>query len=72
MTIAEMKKSTKTVLTPGDVCEVLSCGRYAINQQAHADPSKLGFPVIITGRRVKIPREAFIRYFEGIPVNTGG
>lgn len=72
MTIAEMKRSTKTVLTPGDICEVLSCGRYAINQQAHADPSKLGFPVIITGRRVKIPREAFIRYFEGISTNAGG
>lgn len=65
MTIAEMKLSKKSVLTPGDVCEVLECGRYAINQQAHADPSKLGFPVIVTGRRVKIPREAFIRFFEG-------
>lgn len=65
MTIAEMRQSKKTVLTPNDVCEVLSCNRYEINLQAHNAPEKLGFPVVIVGTRVKIPREAFLRFWDG-------
>lgn len=72
MTLEEMKRSTKTILTPTDVCELLSCRPYAINQQARSDPSKLGFPVVVTGTRVKIPREAFIRFFEGQLNACGG
>lgn len=65
MTIAEIRQSKKTVLTPEDVCEVLSCRRHNINLQAQNDPSKLGFPVIVMGSRVKIPREAFLRFWDG-------
>ena len=65
MTLSEIRASTKTVLTPNDVCELLSCRRYDINLQAHNDPSKLGFPVVVIGSRVKIPREAFLRFWEG-------
>lgn len=65
MTIAEIRQSKKTVLTPNDVCEVLSCRRYDINLQARNDPGKLGFPVIIMGTRIKIPREAFLRFWDG-------
>lgn len=72
MTIEEMKRSTKTILTPKDVSEVLSCHPYSINQQAKADPSRLGFPVILTGTRVRIPKDAFIRYFEGRLSAVGG
>lgn len=65
MTIAEIRQSKKTVLTPNDICELLSCRRYDINLQAQNDPSKLGFPVIVMGTRVKIPREAFLRFWDG-------
>jgi len=46
----------------------LHCDPYAINVQAHADPSKLGYKVNIQGRRVRIPRLAFIQYMEGAGV----
>lgn len=65
MTIAEIRQSKKTVLTPNDVYELLSCRRYDINLQARNDPKKLGFPVIIVRSRVKIPREAFLCYWDG-------
>lgn len=65
MTISEIRQSKKTVLTPNDVFELLSCRRYDINLQARNDPSKLGFPVVVMGTRVKIPREAFLRFWDG-------
>lgn len=65
MTIAEMEASRKAMLTPADVAEVLGCNPYAINVQVKHDPGKLGFPVTKIGNRVKIPREAFLRWFRG-------
>ena len=65
MTITEIEASEKTMLTPGDVAEVLGCNPYAINVQAKQDPARLGFPVAVIGNRVKIPREAFLRWFRG-------
>jgi len=55
----------KVMLTPSDVAPILGCNPYAINVQAHKDPRMLGFPVIITGRRVRIPREAFLAFLRG-------
>lgn len=55
----------KAMLTPAEVAPVLGCKPYAINVQALADPSRLGFPVAIIGRRVKIPRAAFLAWLEG-------
>lgn len=65
MTLNEMKESTKTMLSPTDVAEVLGCAPYSINVQVKQDPTRLGFPVALIGTRVKIPREAFIRWMEG-------
>lgn len=65
MTLEEIKASDKTMLTPVDVSKVLGCAPYSINQQVKADASKLGFPVMMCGRRVKIPRLAFIAFIEG-------
>ena len=65
MSVNEMKGLEKDFLTPMEIAPCLGCTAYAINQQAAADASKLGFPVVIIGKRVKIPREAFIRFMEG-------
>ena len=65
MTITEIEASDKTMLTPWDVAGVLGCNPYAINVQAKQDPARLGFPVTMIGNRVKIPREAFLRWFRG-------
>ena len=65
-TLQEIKDSPKEILTPTEVAGVLRCDPYSINLQAQKDPSKLGFPVIVIGRRVKIPKAAFIRFVEGL------
>lgn len=62
MTIDQVIISDKLFLTPADVCQILKCDPQAIRAQAHSDPSKLGFPIIVMNRRIRIPREAFLKY----------
>lgn len=65
MTRTEIEQSSLEFLTPEQASEVLGCKPYAINVQAQADPSKLGFPVCVMGSRVRIPRRAFLRWLDG-------
>lgn len=65
MTIEEIKKSNKDVLTPGDIAPVLHCDPNVIRYQASKDIKLLGFPAAKVGTRVKIPRLAFLSWFEG-------
>ena len=62
MTLDEIRNSTKEVLTPGDIAEVLGCDAQDIRWQARTAPERLGFPVIIVKTRTKIPRVPFLRY----------
>ena len=65
-TLQEIKDSPKEILFPTDIAPVLGCDPYSINLQAQNDPSMLGFPVIVMGRKVRIPRLAFVRFMEGL------
>ncbi len=60
MTIEEMKKSTKEMLTAKDVSEVLGIHSMYITDLARQD--KLPFPFIMSGNRTKIPRMAFLKW----------
>lgn len=62
MTITEMLQSTEPFLSPADVAEVLHCDPQSIRVQAQSDPSKLGYPIIVINRRIRIPRIPFLRY----------
>ena len=62
MTITEMLESAEPFLSPADIAEVLQCDPQSIRAQAQTDPSKLGYPVIIINRRIRIPRIPFLRY----------
>lgn len=64
MTMKEIRESDKDFLTPSEVREVLGCDTYSINVQAKEDASKLGFPVVILGTRVKIPRLGFLHWMQ--------
>lgn len=64
MTLDEIKNSEKLFLVPAEVAPIIGCKPYSINLQAQRDPAKLGFPVIVLNRRVKIPRGPFLRYVE--------
>lgn len=64
-TLNDIRGMEKDWLTPAEVAPVLGCTGYAINQQAFSNASLLGFPVIIIGKRVKVPRIGFIKFMEG-------
>ena len=62
MTIREIQESSKIFLTAAEVSSVLECDPQCIRVQAQKDPSMLGYPVIVIGSRVRIPRIPFLRY----------
>lgn len=62
MTIDQLRSSDKTFLTPAEVAPTLGSDPQAIRCQVWADVAKLGFPVVIIGRRIKIPRKPFLEY----------
>lgn len=62
MTYEEMLVSDKAFLLTEDVAELLGCKAHSINVQAQQDPAKLGFPVCVTGSRVRIPRLGFLHW----------
>ena len=65
MTIEDIKNMDKEILTPGDIAPILGCDPNVIRYQAEKDIRALGFPAAKIGTRVKIPRLAFIKWFEG-------
>ena len=70
MTLSDIAKLDKEVLTCKDVAPILGYGEYQIHQQAKERPELLGFPVIVIGNRVKIPKNAFLTFMNG-SVNNG-
>jgi len=65
VTLDEIKNLPREFLRPADIAPILGCTPYSINVQVQKDPSKLGFPVIVIGSRVKIPKLAFIKFMKG-------
>lgn len=63
MTLDEIRNSTKDVLTPADIAEVLGCDAQDIRIQARTAPEKLGFPVVVIKSRVKVPKVPFLKFF---------
>lgn len=64
--LEELEKIDREFLIPKDIAPILGVNPYNINVQAKQDVkmgvNSLGFPVIVIGTRVKIPKRAFIRY----------
>lgn len=65
MTLDEIRNSTKEVLTPAEVAEVLGCDPQDVRVAARQRPDLLGFNVAVIGTRTKIPRKAFLDWFDG-------
>ena len=65
MTINEIRESDKPFLTPAEVAEAMGVDPQSIRVAARKNPDLLGFPVSVIGTRTRIPREAFIGWFEG-------
>ena len=61
-TLKEIEASEETMLTAEQIAPVLGADPHSIRLQAHRDARALGFPCIVIGRRVKIPREGFLNF----------
>ena len=64
-TIEEVEALETEYLTCMQVAQILGASQQKIHMQAIECPEKLGFPVIVLGSRVKIPRRAFIQFMKG-------
>lgn len=62
MTINDLLQSDRLFLSPSDIAPILRCDPQCIRVQAKRDPNKLGFPTIVIGTRVRIPRIPFLHY----------
>ena len=74
MTMNELIKSDKTFLLAADIAPILGCAAQSIRIQARNDPTKLGFPTIVIGTRILIPRKKFMEFLglESNQINAGG
>ncbi len=54
-----------TTLTPNMVANVMNTDPQWIRVMAHSNKEALGYTVQCNGRRVHIPRQAFINWMEG-------
>ncbi|MEL7610354.1 MAG: hypothetical protein AAGU74_12755 [Bacillota bacterium] len=62
VTLSDIEAMDREFLRAVDVAPVLGIDPQDIRGQAQNDASKLGFPVIVTGSRVRIPKEGFLYY----------
>ena len=66
MTLNEMASMQTDTLHPSAVASILGVNPQSLRKQAVECPERLGFPVIVIGSRVLIPRRAFLA-FMGVP-----
>lgn len=64
-TLEQIEALDKEMLTPADIAPILGSDPQTIRWQAQNKPGKLGFPIILIGNRVKIPKAAFINFCLG-------
>ena len=62
LTLDEIEAIDSEVLTPAQAASVLHLDQDTIRGQARDCPEMLGFPVIVCGNRVKIPKVAFLKF----------
>ena len=61
----DLEQMTSDVISAAVVASVLGVHPQSIRVQAQKDPSKLGFPCIVVGTKLLIPRQPFINYVKG-------
>ena len=65
MTFADIENIRGEVLSATQVGAYLHTNPQAIREQARECPEMLGFPVIVVGTRVIIPKAGFLAYISG-------
>lgn len=62
MTLKDIEAMEKEFLLAEDICEFLGVNAQSLRSQTQDDPSKLGFPAIVIGNRVKYPKAGFVDF----------
>lgn len=65
--LLRLTKSNDPMVSLTDASEVLGCAENVLRVTIQQAPERLGFPAILIGNRVKIPRVPFLR-FMGVEV----
>lgn len=65
LTLDQVRSLETEVLTPALAAKYLGITPYSINLAARNDPDLVGFPLFLSGNRVKIPKAGFISWAEG-------
>lgn len=65
LTILDLEAMTQETISPCVVSEIIGCNPQFLRIQARQAPQELGFPVIVMGTRVRIPRRAFLAFMRG-------
>lgn len=65
MTMAQIRASDKETLTPQDIAQVLGAHPQWIRETARRTPELMGFRFTFSGKRMIIPRAAFVNWFDG-------
>lgn len=55
----------KEMLVPTDIAKYLGCSPYSINVATEEGRNPFPFPVIRMGRRVRIPKQPFLKAMRG-------
>lgn len=66
MKLEELEALETEVLSCQQIAPILKANPYTIHMQAMECPERLGFPVIIMGNNVRIPKQAFLLFMRGI------
>lgn len=62
MTIEEVQRSSKLLLSANDIAPIIGADPQSIRMCARECPMKLGFPVMVIGVRTHIPRLPFLHW----------
>lgn len=65
MTLEQIERIPGEVLTCQQIAPLLGASGNWLHKQAIEDASKLQFPVIVYGTRVKIPKQPFLKFMRG-------
>lgn len=68
-TLEDIENLPKNTLSPCDICEYLGADPHVFRITARKDRKEhtdsFGFPVMILGNRIKIPKDAFVAFMRG-------
>ena len=65
MTLDDLEKVGRDYLNPLEVAEYLHVYHQQLRKELRSNPDMLGIHTIIVGKRIKIPKAAFINFMRG-------